>query len=78
MGRVGATAFSWFVKKGDKMKIDWESQNMAWRIYFQVDWGGLCMALVIAGVDISFHILNLRDIVYQDDSEFIKKARGEK
>ena len=47
------------------MMLDWESENMAWRFYLQIEWRCFYFALVLAGIDMSFHILSLRDIVYQ-------------
>ena len=46
------------------MILDWESENMAWRFYLQIEWGSFYFALVLAGIDISFGINNLRDIIY--------------
>lgn len=48
------------------MIIDFESKNMAWRFYLQIEWTCLYIAFVIAGVDVAFHVTNLRDIVYED------------
>ncbi len=51
------------------MKLDWESENMAWRFYLQIEWGGFYFGLVLAGIDLAFHIMSVRDIVYPKDSE---------
>lgn len=50
------------------MIIDFESKNMAWRFYLHIEWTCFYIALVIAGVDIEFHITNLRDIIYENRS----------
>ncbi len=46
------------------MKIDWESENMAWAFYLSLSREGFFFVLMLAGVDIAFHILYMRDIVY--------------
>ena len=50
------------------MKIDRESENMAWRFYFSIGWDHFFIAVVIAGVDIEFHVQNVRNILYGEAS----------
>ena len=50
------------------MDINWRNRNEAWGFYFHLDWESFYIAFTLAGVDIEFHIHNLRDIVYEEDS----------
>lgn len=43
------------------MKIDWESKNMLWRFYFLLGREAFYVAIVLGGVDIEFHIHDLRE-----------------
>ena len=54
------------------MNLQWESDNMAWAYYFHLDWESLYIAVVLAGIDIQFHIYNLRDIIYEEE-DFMKR-----
>ena len=56
------------------MIIDFESKNMAWRFYFSIDWRSFYIAIVLAGIDISFHILSVRDIVYPNSASAIHSS----
>ena len=51
------------------MIIDFESKNMAWRFYLSLDWRTFYIAIVIAGIDIEFHIMSMRVIIYQSEDE---------
>lgn len=46
------------------MNLQWESENMRWAYYFHLDWEAFYIAFTIAGVDIQFHIHNVRSILY--------------
>lgn len=51
------------------MKVDWESKNMLWSFYLSLDFGGIYIDLTLWGIDIEFHILNLRrEIIGADES----------
>jgi len=51
------------------MKVDWESENMLWSFYLSLDFGGIYIALTLWGIEIEFHILNLRrEIIGADES----------
>lgn len=58
------------------MIIDLESADMAWRFYLNIKWTCFYIAVVIAGIDIEFHIINLRDVIYQSSAS--KVIEGEK
>ena len=51
------------------MKVQWESENMAWGYYFNLSKESLYIAITLAGVDIEFHIHNLRSVVYPKEDE---------
>jgi len=51
------------------MKIQWESKNMAWGYFFQLSSKSFYITVTIAGVDIEFHIANLRNVVYGGDKK---------
>ena len=46
------------------MKIQWESENMAWLLYFSLDWKGIYAEITLAGINIHFHIDNIRNVIY--------------
>ena len=51
------------------MKLQWESYNMAWGFYFNLSFESLYIAITLAGIDVEFHIHNLRSICYGDDDD---------
>lgn len=52
------------------MKFTWESENMLWSFYLSLDFGGFYIALMLWGIDIEFHILNLRkEIIGENENE---------
>ena len=54
------------------MEFKWESEDMGWAYYFYLDWESFYIAIVLAGIDIQFHIHNLRDIIYEEE-DFMKR-----
>ena len=46
------------------MKLQWESENMGWGFYFNLSWESLYISITLAGVDVEFHIHNLRSVIY--------------
>ena len=58
------------------MIIQWESENMAWGFYFHLGWKSFFIAFTIAGVDVEFHIYNVRDIVYDSSTSIIEGEKG--
>jgi len=49
------------------MKLQWESYNLAWEFYLNIDWKNFFMIITLAGINMEFHICNVRDICYGDD-----------
>lgn len=55
------------------MKLHWESENMAWGLFLQLSLESFYLCFTLAGIDIQFHIHNLRNIIYHDSET---KANG--
>jgi len=51
------------------IKREWESENMAWRFYFNISTESFYIAVTLAGVDLEFHIHNLRSVIYDSSEE---------
>ena len=49
------------------MKIEWESKNMAWGVFFCLTWTEFYFCVVLAGIDFEFHIHNLRKVIYENE-----------
>jgi len=59
------------------MKLDWESDNMAWGIYISLNWRAFYFCIVLAGIDFEFHIHNLRDVFYEETQSSAPTANEE-
>lgn len=51
------------------MRIDWESKNMAWGYFIQLSRESFYFCVTLAGIDIEFHIHNVRSVIYEKEQE---------
>ena len=51
------------------MNLRWESENMLWGFFFSLNREAFYVALTLGGVDIEFHIHNLRGVIIQGDEK---------
>lgn len=51
------------------MEFKWESEDMGWAYYFYLGWRSFFIGVTLAGIDIEFHIANMRGIVYPKEDK---------
>ena len=49
----------------------WYNENESWGFYFHLSTKSVYIAVVIAGIDIEFHVHNVRSIVYYSEEKVI-------
>lgn len=58
------------------MKIQWESKNMGWGVFICLNWESFYFCFTLAGIDVEFHIHNLRKEIYKKPLDFTPTEDG--